>query len=98
MTLDEWKAKRLLAKWSVFYYEYVVPLAKLSRLLRQATTTTATNKHALDLAGQYVRGMRRAFGVEFMHSKTIVHRLYHLLTQLEGEISSFLLCVHWVVL
>lgn len=86
MSLDQWKSKWPLARWRLFYYEYVVPLARLSRLLRQTTTTRAADQHALELASQYVRGMRLVFGIDFLHSKTIVHRLFHLLTQAKGKL------------
>lgn len=85
MTNEEWKEVFRGARWSVFYTEYVVPLARLSRLLRQATTTRATDQHALEIGNQYVRGMRLVFGVDYMHHKTIVHRMYHLLLQPQGR-------------
>lgn len=85
MTLEQWRSKWPLAKWSLFYHEYIVPLARLSRLLRQTTTTRATDQLALELANKYVRGMRLVFGVDFLHHKTIIHRMYHLLTQPKGK-------------
>lgn len=85
MRLDDWKMKAPTAKWRAFYFQYVVPLGKLSRLLRQVTTTRATDKHATELADQYMRGSRLVFGVDFMLSKTIYHRTYHILTQPEGK-------------
>ena len=85
MTNEEWKEVFRGARWSLFYTEYVVPLARLSRLLRQATTARATDQHALEIGNPYVRGMRLVFGVDYMHHKTIVPRLYHLLRQAQGR-------------
>lgn len=87
MKHSEWKVKWHLPNWRAYYYEYVVPLAKLSRLLRQTTTTRATDKHAVELYDQYMRGSRLVFGVDFMLYKTIYHRGYHVLTQPEGKVA-----------
>ena len=72
--------------WRRIYDHYIVPLAKLTRAMHASYSTQERDPVVLDLARDYTRGCREILGVDFMITRGIWHRLFHMLHQTAGKL------------
>lgn len=71
--------------WRRIYTEYIVPLARLCRLLHRSFTTRSFDSHLFAAAKRYTEGCRVVFGKDWMTSKGLWHRLFHVIAQAVGK-------------
>ena len=72
-------------RWTDVYDKYVVPLSRLTRAVHNAYTTREKDRQLLSLAREYTRGCREVLGEDFVATKGLWHRLFHVVLQAEGR-------------
>lgn len=85
--VSDWKAFYDTEKipWRRVYTDYFVPLARLCRLMHRSFTTRSFDQQLFEAAKEYTKGCREVLGKEYMRSKGLWHRLFHVIAQALGE-------------